>query len=118
MYNSQEIAKNIKNEAKNKEIKLGEMWKDLNMHNNTLHNMQKSMPSIETIAKIADYLDCSLDELLGRQKNNAPTDPMTERKSILHQKIDEIPDEQIDSFENLLKAILAVLPPVPTVEDK
>lgn len=110
MYNSQDIAKNIRKEAKDKKIKLGEMWDEINVTNNTLHNMQKSMPSIETLAKIADYLDCSLDDLLGRQKNKAPTDPMTERKSILHEKIDKIAIDQYDSFENLLDAFLAAFP--------
>ena len=110
MYNSQEIAKNIKIEAKNKKIKLGEMWNEIDVTNNTLHNMQKSMPSIETLAKIADYLDCSLDDLLGRQKNKAPTDPISDRKSILHEKVDRIAFNQYDSFENLLDAFLAAFP--------
>ena len=68
MYNSQEVADNIKREAKNKNIKLGTMFDDIDVTNNTLHNMKRSYPSIETLAKIADYLDCSLDDLLGRKK--------------------------------------------------
>lgn len=108
MYNSQEVADNIKKEAKNKNIKLGTMFDDIDVTNNTLHNMKRSYPSIETLAKIADYLDCSLDDLLGRKKNNASAN--NDRKSILLEKIDRIPNEALDHFEGLLDAMLAAFP--------
>lgn len=72
MDNSQEIAKRIKEKAGAQNIKLGQMFKNLGISNNTLHNMQKSTPSVETLAKIADYLGCSLDELCGHKEKNAP----------------------------------------------
>ena len=53
-------------------IKLGQMFKDLEISVNTLHNMQKSCPSVETLSRIAEYLGCSLDELCGHTNKNAP----------------------------------------------
>ena len=67
-----QIAQTIKEKAAAKNIKLGTMWKETELTNNTLHNMKRTLPSLETITKIADYLDCSVDELIGRQNNKAP----------------------------------------------
>ena len=118
MYNSQEIAENIKKEANNKKIKLGTMWNDIDVTNNTLHNMKRSYPSIETLAKIADYLDCSIDDLIGRKprtkkgkKNNA-RNVLDERTSVLLEKIKRLPPDAANQFENLLDTLLAALPPI------
>lgn len=105
MDNSQKIAQTIKEIAGSKNIKLGQMFNDLELSKNTLHNMQTSMPSLETLSKIADYLDMSLDDLTGRQKNNAPAD-LESRKSILKEKIDRVPVSLLDPFEGLLDALL------------
>lgn len=67
MYNSQTIAENIKTIAKSKGIQVKAMLMALNMATTTLQNMLKSMPKADTLAKIADYLDVSVDYLLGRQ---------------------------------------------------
>ena len=42
------------------------MLSDLNMGPNTMSNFKTSMPKADTLARIADYLDCSVDYLLGR----------------------------------------------------
>lgn len=68
MYNSQDIAKRIKDTAKSKNIPLKEMFKSLKISDNTLHNMQNSFPKSDTLARIADYLGVSVDFLLGRER--------------------------------------------------
>lgn len=68
MYNSQDIAKRIKDTAKSKNIPLKEMFKSLKISDNTLHNMQGSFPKSDTLARIADYLGVSVDFLLGRER--------------------------------------------------
>lgn len=108
MDNSQKIAQTIKEKAGLKNIKLGQMFNDLELSKNTLHNMQTSMPSLETLSKIADYLDMSLDDLTGRQKNNVFAD-LENRKSIIKEKIDRVPLELLNPFEDLLDAWLARL---------
>lgn len=71
MQDSQMIAATIKKYAKSKNIKTGQMFLDCNLSKNTLSTMQfgGNMPSAETICKIADYLDCSVDYLFGRTDN-------------------------------------------------
>ena len=68
MHNSQEVANTIKSLLKSKNITAGKMLADCNMNKNALFTMQSSgyLPRVEALAKIADYLDCSIDYLLGR----------------------------------------------------
>lgn len=68
MYNSQEVANVIKLRAKAKKIAIGTMLSDCGLSKNTLSSMQSGgyLPRAETLIKIADYLNCSVDYLLGR----------------------------------------------------
>ena len=40
--------------------------KEVNLGRNTMANFKTSMPKADNLAKIADYLDCSIDYLMGR----------------------------------------------------
>ena len=66
MYNSQNVAERIKNVAKSKKIPVKAMLKEIGLSEQTLQNMKTSMPKADNLAKIADFLDCSVDYLLGR----------------------------------------------------
>lgn len=66
MYNSQNIAQRIKIIAKEKGIPVKKMLMDIELGENTLQNMKTSVPKADNLAKIADYLDCSVDYLLER----------------------------------------------------
>lgn len=67
MYESAEIAKAIKKVAKSKNILLKDMFSDLGLNKNTMTNLYRgSMISADSLGKIADYLECSVDLLLGR----------------------------------------------------
>ena len=68
MNNSQEVAITIKELAKKQKITLKELLSKCELSINTLSSMQSGgyYPRIESIVKIADYLDCSVDYLLGR----------------------------------------------------
>lgn len=69
MYNSQNIATKIKLTAKLNGITIKQLLEDINLGFNTMSNMKTSMPKADNLAKIADYLDCSVDYLLGRTDN-------------------------------------------------
>ncbi|MCI9418193.1 MAG: helix-turn-helix transcriptional regulator [Eubacterium sp.] len=71
MHNSQEVAITIKDFAKSKNVTIGKMLSDCNLSKNTLSSMQSGgyLPRTETLTRIADYLDCSVDYLLGRTDN-------------------------------------------------
>lgn len=72
MYVSQEIAERIKDIAKCKGVQLKDMFSALGIGSNTMQNMKTSMPKTDTIARIADYLDVSVDYLLGRETKTPP----------------------------------------------
>lgn len=69
MYNSQNVAETIKKLSKEKNITLKMLLEDVGLGFNTMSNMKTSMPKADNLAKIADYLDCSVDYLLGRTDN-------------------------------------------------
>ena len=71
MKNSQELAIVIKELIKQKQITVTKMLTDCDLSINTLASMQSGgyYPRVETICKIADYLDVSIDYLLGRTEN-------------------------------------------------
>lgn len=67
MYESAELAKTIKKVARAKKILLKDMFEATGLSKHTLSNLNKgSMIGADSLAKIADYLDCSVDYLLGR----------------------------------------------------
>lgn len=68
-YTPSAVAFRIKNVLKSKKMTQKEMFTALNMAVNTLDNYKKSMPKSDNLALIADYLDCSVDYLLGRSDN-------------------------------------------------
>lgn len=70
-YKSNEIAQRIKLIAKQRKIKIATMLKECHLSKNALSSMSSggSTPKSENLAKIADYLDCSVDYLLGRTDN-------------------------------------------------
>ncbi len=71
MYIAQDIANRIKSLAKSHNTPIGKMLADCKLSVNTLSSMQAGgyFPRLESIAHIADYLDCSVDYLLGRTDN-------------------------------------------------
>ncbi len=69
MYNSNSIAEKIKNRSKECGVPIKRLLEDVGLGFNTMSNMKTSMPKVDNLAKIADYLDCSVDYLLGRTNN-------------------------------------------------
>lgn len=67
MYNSQNVANTIKKLLLDKGITAKEMCVDCSLGVNTLSNIRRGdVKNIETFQILADYLDCSVDYLLGR----------------------------------------------------
>ena len=70
MYDPVKVAESIKKRAKEKNIQIKDMLLDLGLNKNTLSTMYNgSMVKGDSLARIADYLDCSVDYLLGRTDN-------------------------------------------------
>ena len=71
MYEASIIAENIKKTAKASNIQLKDMLLDLSLNKNTISNMYNgSMLKGDSLARIADYLDVSVDYLLGREPSS------------------------------------------------
>ena len=70
MYTSHNLAIKIKETAKIKNIVIKQMLIDCELGSNTMSALYhgKSI-AFDSLAKIADYLDCSVDYLLGRTDN-------------------------------------------------
>lgn len=92
MYNSQEIAEKIKKLSKVRDISIKKLLEEVGLGYNTMSNMKNSMPKVDNLAKIADYLNCSVDYLIGR----------TETVETIH-----LPDEIISGLGNLLNKKLS-----------
>jgi len=71
LYISTYTAELIKKRAKAKNITIGEMLTKCELNKNTLSTMQSrgSWIQSDSLAKIADCLECSVDYLLGRTDN-------------------------------------------------
>lgn len=67
MYTSQELSTKIKEVARENNVSIGEMLKCCGLSVNTLANMNNGRSiAFDSLAKIADYLNTSIDELVGR----------------------------------------------------
>ncbi len=74
MYNSTNIAYSIKKLAKERNVQIGKMLLDCQLSKNAISSMLLgSVPKADSLAKIADYLNCSTDYLLGR--TDVPDNP-------------------------------------------
>ena len=66
----EEVASIIKDLCDEKNISINKMLVESGAGARTYYNMiAGSYPSVDKISKIADYLDCSIDYLLGRTNN-------------------------------------------------
>ena len=70
MYDPQITADRIKLAAKQKNFSVKILLEDLGLSKNLVSSMQSrgSWPQANNLAKVADYLDCSVDFLLGRSE--------------------------------------------------
>lgn len=68
MYNSQETALRIKNIAKSKKISIAELQENCGLGKNAINQLSDSQEGMKSknIYMIADYLNVSVDYLLGR----------------------------------------------------
>lgn len=68
-YISSDISERIKKRLKEFGVTAEQMLSELEMGKRTLQNYKTSMPKADNLAYIADYLNCSVDYLLGRTDN-------------------------------------------------
>lgn len=65
--NFEQIAQRIKGRCKEKGYTIKEMLEYCEISRNYMYDLKVNrVPLIESVEKIADYLDCSIDYLIGR----------------------------------------------------
>lgn len=102
MYNSNDIANKIKETAKAQGISVKAMLSSTNLGVNTLQHMKTSIPKSDTLAIIADYLNVSVDYLLGREvQKNAPD---SIRSAVIN-AVNRLPEEKLDRLLGYLEAL-------------
>ena len=87
----------LKELMKQRDIQQQQMAQILNVSRASIYKYQqgKAEPNIETLIKIADYFDISLDYLCGRQnKNLLFIDSLTPQKKELINLIKELDDDE------------------------
>lgn len=98
MYSAHETAERIKLRAKTKNILIKDMLDACEMNKNALSTMlsRGSWPQANNIAKVADYLECSIDYLLGRTDR-----PEIQQKSEHLQEITSMESNLLSMFNML-----------------
>lgn len=72
LYNSVTLAERIKAQSKKQGTQLKDMLGDLSLSRSTLSNLRSGrMMAADSLASIADYLNCSMDYLMGRTDDPA-----------------------------------------------
>lgn len=101
MYNSQTLVENIKALAKSKNVLVKEMLIDCDLNVNALNQMSdKKGISSFSLAKIADYLDVSVDYLLG-QTEIPEIDPANKLQSDFFKIFQNLPFEEQVNLMNI-----------------
>lgn len=97
MYNATEIATKINQTLKDKQLSQKDMLEKCELNKNAISSMMSrgSMLRADNLARIADYLDCSVDYLMGRnyliKKNTSfPSELATKFNSLLKDDQEEI----------------------------
>ena len=108
MYNLSEISNIIKSLAKNKNVTVKQLLNDCNINKGFIYDLEhkNSYPSCDKLSRIADYLDVSVDYLLGR--TDKPN--LDEAPAITDAPVTQEPKNEDESEKELLR-IYRSLPP-------
>lgn len=100
MYYSQEVSERIRKIANQKGVAIREILDACELNINTISKKTESGMASFSLAKIADYLDCSVDYLLCRTEN--PNAHKTHAKDVA---INPYDDQQLVDIINIYKQL-------------
>ncbi|MDE6424697.1 MAG: helix-turn-helix transcriptional regulator [Ruminococcus sp.] len=117
-YLSFDVALRIREVAKKNDIVLRQMFEDIGLSKGTMDNLRTSMPKADNLARIADYLDVSMDYLMGRTdepniKNNSNVITIRSGKAshindINNIKLSKASSEDISEIAEMIKELSLV----------
>ena len=105
LYSSSNLANAIQQRAKKQNVTIKDMLNDCNLGSNTMSALYhgKSL-AFDSLAKIADYLNCSVDYLLG--KTDFPTvveEQLAKEEFALFGEVKELTDEEKQRVLDFIK---------------
>ncbi len=99
MYTSNKLAIKIKERAKEQEISIKELLEECDLNKNAINELSKGKAiAFDSLAKIADVLECSVDFLLGRNYIY----PKNEREEADDERIIEVYNKLTDEGQRTL----------------
>ncbi len=114
LYSSSYVANRIKEYSKIKKISLKSLLENCNLGSNTFsHMLHDKAIAFDSLAKIADCLNCSVDYLLGRVDSPNGTYSISNQNTTINgtqanvinnstaEKTDTLTDEFMQKFKNL-----------------
>lgn len=117
-YLSFDVALRIREVAKQNDIVLKQMFEEIGLSKGTMDNLRTSMPKADNLAKIADYLNVSMDYLMGRTddpniKNNQNIITIRSGKAsrisdISNVKVSQASSEDISEISEMIKELSLV----------
>ena len=101
MYNATEIATKINQILKEKQLSQKDMLEKCELSKNAISSMlsRGSMLRADNLARIADYLDCSIDYLMGR---NYPLSKSSSMPYDLVIKYNSLPEDGKDEISHMI----------------
>ncbi|WIF95021.1 helix-turn-helix domain-containing protein [Caminicella sporogenes] len=104
----------------NKNITQSELANILNKSRSTIagYEINDRMPDFETLTKIADFFNVSIDYLLGRTDIQNPNNTLEGRKITLHQKLENIPEIVINTEEEYIQMYHQMYDEIKYIQNK
>lgn len=88
LYDSIALADRIKLQCKSRNVQIKDVMDNANLSNGTLYNLRSGkMLKADSLARIADALDCSMDFLMGRT-----VDPAVKRMNLTDDERQKVTD--------------------------
>lgn len=100
MLKKEQLFEKLKEIAKEKNITIKELEEKSELKQGTIFNMKRSVPNIETIMKIAQYLETPIDELL--ETGIKETEIKKEEKKLI-KAYEKAPQNLKNSIDSILE---------------
>ena len=105
MFTTMQIYNNIETMRIVRGISQRQFLSDCGLSKSFMDNLKKgSMPSVDKVAAVADYFGCSVDVIIGREKNNAPIEA---NKSELAASLKELSSDELRRLIDFAKFLRA-----------
>lgn len=102
------FSKNLKFLREKQELQQKELAEDLNIDKTTVSAWERGInfPEVETLIKISDYFNVSIDSLLGLSNTRINIDNFTDEEREMLKGIRELDRDEKNKLKGYLKALL------------